>query len=95
MVSDVELVIGQIVHEGLNQEVSGEVEDETEGDGDGQRGQRLPEDGQEQQGEAQTLEGGAEGLGHKRGAKEVDNESHDQLKVLTLHTIFSLQLILS
>lgn len=33
--SDVELVLGQAVHEGLDQEVCGEVEDQAEGDGDG------------------------------------------------------------
>lgn len=34
LVSDVELVSGEVVHERLNQEVGGEVEDEAEGDGD-------------------------------------------------------------
>lgn len=46
---------GQVVHEGLNQDVRGEVEDEAEGDGDGQRRQSLLKDGQQQQSEAQTL----------------------------------------
>lgn len=45
----------QVVHEGLNQEVSGEVEDQAEGDGDGQRRQSLLKDGQQQQSEAQAL----------------------------------------
>ena len=35
LLSDVELVGSQVVHEGLNQEVSGEVEHQAEGDGDG------------------------------------------------------------
>lgn len=44
--SDVELVCGQVVHEWLNQEVSWKVEDEAEGDGNGQRRQCLFKDGQ-------------------------------------------------
>lgn len=46
---------GQVVHEGLNQEVCGKVEDQAEGDGDGQRWQSLLKDGQQQQSQAQTL----------------------------------------
>lgn len=53
--SNVKLVSSQVVHEGLNQEVSGEVEDQAEGDGDGQRRQSLLKDGQQQQSEAQAL----------------------------------------
>lgn len=48
-VSNVELVGSQVIHEWLNQEVCGEVEDEAEGDGDGQRRQSFLEDSQEQQ----------------------------------------------
>lgn len=48
LVSDVKLVSRQVVHEGLNQEVSGEVEDQAKGDGDGQRWQSLLKDGQQQ-----------------------------------------------
>lgn len=46
--SHVELVGGQVVHEGLNQEVGGEVEDQAEGDGDGEGRQGLLEDSQQQ-----------------------------------------------
>lgn len=53
--SDVKLVGGQVVHEWLNQEVGGEVEDQAEGDGDGESRQGLLEDGQQQQGQAQAL----------------------------------------
>lgn len=53
--SDVKLVSSQVVHERLNQEVCGEVEDQAEGDGDGQCRQSLLEDGQQQQGQAQAL----------------------------------------
>lgn len=53
--SDVKLVGGQVVHEGLHQEVGGEVEDQAEGDGDGESRQGLLEDGQQQQGQAQAL----------------------------------------
>lgn len=56
--SDVELVSCQVVHERLHQEVGGEVEDQAKGDGDGQRWEGLPEDGQEQQGQTQALDGG-------------------------------------
>lgn len=45
--SDVKLVGGQVVHEWLNQEVGGEVEDQAEGDGDGEGWQGLLEDGQQ------------------------------------------------
>lgn len=55
MASDVKLVSSQVVHERLHQEVSGEVEDQAEGDGDGQSRQGLLEDGQEQQRQTQTL----------------------------------------
>lgn len=48
LVSDVKLVSRQVVHEGLNQEVSGKVEDQAKGDGDGQRWQSLLKDGQQQ-----------------------------------------------
>lgn len=57
LVSDVELVSGQVVHEWLHQEVGGEVEDQSEGDGDGQRWEGLPEDGQQQQRQTQALDG--------------------------------------
>lgn len=53
--SDVKLVSSQVVHKGLNQEVCGEVEDQAEGDGDGQRRQSLLKDGQQQQSQAQAL----------------------------------------
>ena len=46
---------GKVVHEGLNQEVCGEVEDEAEGDGDGQCRQGFLKDGQQKQSEAETL----------------------------------------
>lgn len=50
--SDVKLVSRQVVHEGLNQEVCGEVEGQAEGDGNGQRRQSLLKDGQQQQSQA-------------------------------------------
>lgn len=55
LLSDVELVSGQVVHERLHQEVGGEVEDQAKGDGDGQSWKSLLEDGQEQQRQTQTL----------------------------------------
>lgn len=58
--SDIKLVGSQVVHKRLNQEVSGEVEDKAEGDGDGQSWQGLLEDGQQQQGQAQALGGTGE-----------------------------------
>lgn len=58
--SDVVLVSSQVVHEGLNQEVCGEVEDQAEGDGDGQRRQGFLKDGQQQQSQAQTDKDGDE-----------------------------------
>lgn len=58
--SDVELMSSQAVHEGLNHEAGGEVEDEAESDGDGQRRQGLLKDGEQQQRQAQTL-----GEGHR------------------------------
>ena len=54
--SDVVLVCGQVVHEGLDQVVCGEVEHQAEGDGDGQRWESLLKDGQQQQGQTQALE---------------------------------------
>lgn len=45
---NVELMSSKVVHEGLNQEACGEIEDEAERDGDGQRRQGFLEDGQEQ-----------------------------------------------
>lgn len=44
-VLDVELVKGELVHEGAHQVVCGKIEDETEGDRDGQGGQSFLEDG--------------------------------------------------
>lgn len=55
---NVELVQCQLVHEGLHQVVGGEVEDQAEEDGDGQRRQGLLEDGQEEERQAQALCGG-------------------------------------
>lgn len=55
--SDVELMGGQRVHEGAHQVVRGEVEDEPERDGDGQGGQRFLEHSEQQEGQAQTLQG--------------------------------------
>lgn len=55
LLSDVKLVSSQVVHEGLHQEVCGEVKDQTEGDGDGQCRQSLLKNGQQQQSEAQAL----------------------------------------
>lgn len=52
---NVELVERQLVHEGLYQVVCGEVEDQAEKNGDGQRGERLLEDGEEEQGQTQAL----------------------------------------
>lgn len=49
-------MIGQIVHEGLDQEIRGEVEDQTKGDGDGESWKSLLKDGEEQQSQTQTLE---------------------------------------
>lgn len=46
----------QLVHERLNQVIGGEVEDQAEKDGDGQRGERLLEDGQEEQSQTQALQ---------------------------------------
>lgn len=57
---NVELVQRQSVHEGLHQVVCGEVEDQAEEDGDGQSGERLLEDGEEEQGQTQALRGGAD-----------------------------------
>lgn len=47
---------GQLVHEGLNQVVCGEVEDQAEKDGDGQRRERFLEDGEEEQSQTQALQ---------------------------------------
>lgn len=55
LLSDIKLVSSQVVHKRLDQEVSGEVEDQAEGDGDGQRRQSLLKDGQQQQRQTQTL----------------------------------------
>lgn len=49
--SDVELVGGQGVHERAHQVVSGEVEDEPKGDGDGEGGQRFLKHSEQQEGE--------------------------------------------
>lgn len=38
----------QLVHEGLNQVIGGKVEDQAEKNGDGQRRERFPEDGEEE-----------------------------------------------
>ena len=46
---------GEAVHEGPHQVVCGEVEDQAEGNGDGQRGQSLLKDGQQQESQAETL----------------------------------------
>lgn len=56
LLSDVELVGGQRVHERTHQVVCGEVEDEAEGDGDGEGRKGLLEHGKEQEGETQTLQ---------------------------------------
>lgn len=55
LLSDIKLVSSQVVHKRLDQEVSGEVEDQAEGDGDGQCRQSLLKDGQQQQRQTQTL----------------------------------------
>lgn len=60
---NVELVQRQLVHEGSHQVVRGKVEDQAEEDGDGQSGQRLLEDGEEQQGQTQAL---GEGAGQRK-----------------------------
>ena len=52
---NVELVERKLVHEGLNQVVGGEVEDQAEKNGDGQSGECLLEDGEEEKGQAQAL----------------------------------------
>lgn len=46
----------QLVHEGLNQVICGKVEDQAEKNGDGQRGERLLEDGEEQKSQTQALQ---------------------------------------
>lgn len=56
LLSDVELVGGQRVHERTHQVVCGEVKDEPEGDGDGEGGQGLLEHGEQQEGETQALQ---------------------------------------
>lgn len=56
LLSDVELVGGQRVHERTHQVVCGEVKDEAEGDGDGEGGQGLLEHSKQQQGQTQTLQ---------------------------------------
>lgn len=53
--SDVVLMSCQAVHERLHQVVGGEVEDESEGDGDGQSRESFLKDGQQQESQAQTL----------------------------------------
>lgn len=47
----------QLVHEGPYQVVRGEVEHQSEEDGDGQGGKRLLEDGEEEEGQTQALRG--------------------------------------
>lgn len=49
--SDVELVGGQGIHERAHQVVSGEVEDEPKGDGDGEGRQRFLKHSEQQEGE--------------------------------------------
>lgn len=56
VISDVELMGGQGVHERTHQVVCGEVEDEPERDGDGEGRQRFLEHGEEQKGQTQTLQ---------------------------------------
>lgn len=63
LLSDVELVGGQSVHERAHQVVCGEVEDESKGDGDGEGGQGLLEHGKQQEGETQALQEGHQGEG--------------------------------
>lgn len=63
LLSDVELVGGQRVHERTNQVVCGEVKDEPKGDGDGKGGQGLLEHGKQKKSEAQTLQEGHQGEG--------------------------------
>lgn len=63
LLSDVELVGGQRVHERTNQVVCGEVKDEPKGDGDGEGGQGLLEHGKQQESEAQALQEGHQGEG--------------------------------
>lgn len=46
----------QAVHEGPNQIVRGEVEDQAEGDGDGKSRQSLLENGQQEERQAQSLQ---------------------------------------
>lgn len=53
--SDVVLVGRQAVHERLYQIVSGEVEDQTERDGDGKSRQGLLENGQQEESQTQSL----------------------------------------
>lgn len=56
LLSDVELVRSQRVHERPHQVVCGEVEDEPEGDGDGEGRQGLLEHSQQQESQTQTLQ---------------------------------------
>ena len=58
VLSYIELVQGQLVHEGAYQVVCGEVEDQAKRYGDGERGQCLLKDGQQQEGQTQALGGG-------------------------------------
>lgn len=53
---NVELVQSQLVHEGLDQVIGGKVEDQAEENGDGQRRERLLEDGEEEQSQTQALQ---------------------------------------
>lgn len=63
LLSDVELVGGQRVHERAHQVVRGEVEDESKGDRDGEGRQGLLEHRKQQQGETQALREGHHGEG--------------------------------
>lgn len=52
---NVELVQRQLVHEGTHQVVRSKIENQAEENGDGQSGERLLEDGEEEEGQTQAL----------------------------------------
>lgn len=69
----------QTVHEGANQIVRGEVEDQAEGDGDGKSRQSLLEDGQQEERQAQSLQNN-----HSNFLKLSDYSRFTQIKLLNL-----------
>lgn len=72
---NIELVQRQLVHEGPHQVVGGEVEDQAEKDGDGQSGQRLLEDGEEQQGQTEALQEGRGGTHQTKHSERLQTDA--------------------